>query len=106
MGKNEAADLVSLVVGWVDEAGLERLDVLSRIAVQRELGPGYVLERWINGRCQLRLALLLDDPAVKDSDLAVAYAVSHAADLVLASYLSDRDSEGDVVSLVPGDDLE
>ena len=106
MGKSEAASLISLVVGWVDEAGLERLDGLSRVAAERELGPGHILERWINGRCQLRLALLLDDPAVEDSDLAAAYAVSHAADLVLASYRSDLDAEDDVISLVPGDDLD
>ena len=106
MDKSEAANLISLVVGWVDEAGLERLGDLSRVAAQRELGPGHVLERWINGRCQLRLALLLDDPEVQDSDLAAAYAVSHAAYLVLASYRSDLNVGDDVISLVAGDDLD
>ena len=106
MGKTEVANLVSLVVGWVDEAGFERLNVLSRLAARRGLGPGHVLDRWINGRCQLLLALLLDDPSVADADLAVAYAVSYAADLVLASCRSDLESEDEAFSLVPGDDLD
>ena len=106
MDKAAVASLISLVVGWVDEAGLERLDGLSRVAAQRELGPGHVLERWIDGRCQLRLALLLDDPSVGDFDLAAAYAVSHAAELVLASYWSDVGAEAEVISFVPGDDLD
>ena len=106
MGEADSARLISLVMGWVDEAGWERLDSLSRVAAQRNLGPGHVLERWINGRCQLLLALLLDDPSVGDSDLAAAYAVSHAVDLVLASYVSDLDVEDEVISLVPEDDLD
>lgn len=106
MGKAEVARLVSLVVGWVDEAGLERLNDWSRLAARRELGPGHVLERWINGRCQLLLALLLDDASFGDPDLVVAYALSHAADLVLASYWSDLGAEDDVIALAPGDDFD
>ena len=105
MAKEAAAVLVSLVLGWLDEAGLERLGELSKVAAQGGLGPGHVLERWINGRYQLRLALLLDTEPVGDSDLAAAYAVSHVADLVLASYRSDLDADDSVLSFVPGDDL-
>ena len=106
MDKESSANLVSLVVSWLDEAGLERLGDLSRVAVQRDLGPGHVLERWINGLHQLRLALLLDAESVDHPDLAAAYAVSHAADLVLASYQSDLVADNGVLPLVAGDDLD
>ena len=106
MGKETAEVLVSLVLGWLDEAGLERLGELSKVAVQRDLGPGHVLERWINGRSQLRLALLLDTESFGDSHLAAAYAVSHAADLVLASYRSGLGADDSDLSFVPGDDLD
>ena len=46
--EGEVASLVALVVRWLDEAGLERLGDLSRIAIGGDLGPGHVLERWIN----------------------------------------------------------
>ena len=102
----EVASLLALVVRWLDEAGLENLGVLSRIAVEGDLGPGHVLERWINGRSKLDLALLLDDTPIGDRELAVAYALAHASALVLASYWSDAVPDDGVLALVPGDDLD
>lgn len=106
MDRDTAASLVALVAGWVGEAGLDRLGVLSKFAVEKELGPGHVLERWINSRRQFRLAALLDNPSVRDFDLSVAYAVSHAAELVLVSYWSEIADDGGAISLVEGDDLD
>ena len=106
MERSECAGLVSMVSDWLDEAGLDRLGELSQVAARWGLGPGHVLERWIDGICQLRLALLLEIETVVDPNLATAYAVSHAADLVLASYRSDVAAGDDVLSLVPGDDLD
>ena len=106
MGNAEIASLVSLVVRWLDEAGMEKLGVLSRTAVDSDLGPGHVLERWINGRCKLDLALLLDATPILDWELAVAYAFAHASELVLASYWSDGVPDDEVIFLVAGDDLD
>ena len=103
MDDNAVERLVSLVVGWVDEAGLGRLGGLLRSAAHNGMAPGHVLTRWLDGRCQLQLALLLDESAVGDSDLATAYAVSYAAELVIASYLSDVTPEQSI-ALVSGDD--
>ena len=106
MGNAEIASLIALVIRWLGEAGLEKLGDLSRIAVESDLGPGHVLERWINGRSQLDLALLLDATPIGDWELAVAYAFAHASELVLASYWSDGVPDDGVLSLVPGDDLD
>ena len=106
MEKAEIASLVALVVRWLGEAGLERLGVLSRMAVEGELGPGHVLERWISWRSNLDLALLLNDMPIGDWELAVAYSFAHASELVLASYWSDGVPDDETLSLVPGDDLD
>ena len=106
MGDAETASLIALVTGWVDQADLERLGELSQFAVQGELGPGHLLERWITGRCKLQLAMLLAAPDIQDSHLAAAYAVAHAAELVLASYWSAGVPDNGVVAWVPGDDLD
>lgn len=106
MAKEEEASLVALVDRWLDEAGLERLGVLSRMAVEGQLGPGHVLETWINGRSKLDLALLLDDTHIRNWELAVAYAFAHASEMVLASYWSDGVPSSGVLSLVPGNDLD
>lgn len=106
MRNQEIATLVSLVVRWLDEAGMERLGILSRTAVDSDLGPGPVLECWINWRCKLDLALLLDATPIPDWELAVAYAFAHASELVLASYWSDGVPDNGALSLVAGDDLD
>ena len=62
----EVAILIALVVRWLGEAGLDRLGDLSRMAVGGDLGPGHVLERWIDGRSKLDLVLLLDGAPISD----------------------------------------
>lgn len=106
MGKSEITRLVELVVGWVNEAGLDRLGELSIFASQSELGPGCVLQAWMDAECRLSLAFLLDGEFVEGSGLAAAYAVSHAAELVLASYEADLVDDDSPLFLVPGDDLD
>ena len=106
MGKSELPRLVELVVGWVNEAGLDRLGDLSSFASQLELGPGCVLQAWMDAECRLSLAFLLDGEFVEGSGLAAAYAVSHAAELVLASYEADLVDDDGALFLVPGDDLD
>lgn len=106
MGKSELTRLVELTVTWVNDAGLDRLGSLSRFAAQWEQGPGFVLQTWMDAERRVRLALLLDGESMGESALAAAYAVSHAAELVLASYGVDLVDDGGVLSLVAGDDLD
>ena len=106
MSNEDINALVGLVTEWLGEADLDRLDELSRGAAEEKVGPGQVLGRWINGHCKLLLALLLDSSTIADRDLAAAYAVSHAANVVLASYLTDSVPEEEDLFLNHEDDLD
>ena len=106
MSDSEIAGLVALVTRWLDDAGMERLGRLSRIAVAGDLAPGHILKQWIDSRRWLDLALLLDNTRIKDSELSVAYAFAHASELALASYWSDSVPDDKPISLVPGDELD
>ena len=106
MAESELIRLVELAMAWEREAGLGRLGELSRFAADSKLGAGWVLQTWIDAEHRVRLALLLEGEAVGELGLAVAHAVSHAAEVVLASYWFDLYREDREIVLVPGDELE
>ena len=105
MAESELIRLVELAMAWRHDAGLGRLGELSRFAAESELGAGWVLQTWIDAEHRARLALLLEGEAVGELGLAVAHAVSHAAEVVHASYWFDLYRDDSEIVLVPGDEL-
>ena len=83
MSDDDISWLVALLVDWLDDAEVSRLDALSRRFAREKSGVDELLAAWRDDQSLLRGADLPDDR------LALAYALCHALTLERSAHRAD-----------------